>query len=92
MRQGRRTEYEIYWEILSFCRSGKTFTQIIGRCDLNSKNGQEYLDFLSEKGYILRSNEGERNLYKTTGKAGEFLDLFARLYQELFDRGPEFKL
>lgn len=94
MRGGRRTEYEIYWEILSFCKSGRTFTQIVSRCDLNSKVAQEYIDFLSSKGYLSRSSAGagERGLFLTTEKAGAFLKLFTSLYQELFENSPEFKL
>jgi predicted transcriptional regulator len=48
----RRTQYEIYWEILVFCKTAKTFTGIINRCDLNSKIGQEYIGFLCSKGYL----------------------------------------
>ncbi|MFA6226641.1 MAG: winged helix-turn-helix domain-containing protein [Methanoregula sp.] len=44
--RGRRTVYEIYWEILVYCKSPRSFTAIINRCDLNSKTGQEYLEFL----------------------------------------------
>ena len=47
---GRRTVYEIYWEILIYCKSPRSFTSIINRCDLNSKTGQEYLGFLAGKG------------------------------------------
>jgi predicted transcriptional regulator len=92
LKTGRRTEYEIYWEILSFCKPGRTFTQIVGRCDLNSKIAQEYIEFLSSKGYLAKVPEGERNLYKTTVGAGEFMSLFTKIYQELFDNSPEFKL
>ena len=31
----RRTQYEIYWEILVFCKTPRSFTGIIGRCDIN---------------------------------------------------------
>jgi predicted transcriptional regulator len=92
MKTERRTEYEIYWEILSFCRTGKTLTHIISRCNLNSRIVSPYIDFLSAKGYLSRLNEGERNLYETTQKANEYLTLFTKLYRELFDNSPQFKL
>jgi predicted transcriptional regulator len=92
MKAGRRTEYEIYWEILSYCKQGRTFTQVIGRCDLNSKIGQEYINFLSKKGYLSRIDDGGRNLYSTTEEADDYLILFMRIYQELFNNSPEFKL
>jgi len=47
--KGRRTSYEIYWEILVFCRKPKTFTNIINRCDLNSKIGQQHIFQLKKK-------------------------------------------
>ena len=90
--KGRRTQYEIYWEILAFCRSPRAFTNIISRCDLNSKIGQEYIEFLGTKGYISKINDGGKALFVTTEKADEYMALFARIYQELFNRGPEFRI
>jgi len=88
----RRPSYEIYWEILTFCKAGKSFTQVVGRCDLNSKIGQEYVDFLVSKGYLSRVQEGDRSLLRTTSAASVYLDTFARLYQSLYQNAPEFKL
>ena len=88
----RRTRYEIYWEILVFCKIPRSFTGIIGRCDLNSKTGQDYISFLCAKEYLSRTVEGEKSWYTTTGKAGEYLSLFTGLYQKLFDTIPGFRL
>ena len=89
---GRRTIYEIYWEILVYCKSPRSFTAIINRCDLNSKTGQEYLEFLIAKGYITTVTEGEKTSYLSTPAAGEYIALFSSLYQKLFDNPPEFRL
>ncbi|MDD1660344.1 MAG: hypothetical protein LUQ62_03970 [Methanomicrobiales archaeon] len=89
---GRRTPYEIYWEILVFCRTPRSFTGIINRCDLNSKTGQEYLEFLTGKGYLSRLQDGEKTSYVSTAKAADYIDTFTRLYQSLFDTIPGFKL
>jgi len=89
---GRRTPYEIYWEILTFCRTPRSFTGIINRCDLNSKTGQEYLDFLAGKGYLAVVREEDRTCYASTPKAAEYTEAFARLYRSLFDRIPGFRL
>jgi predicted transcriptional regulator len=89
---GRRSPYEIYWEILVFCKNPRSFTSIINRCDLNSKIGQEYVEFLKVKGYLEAISDGERTSYRTTTKAAEYIALFTRLYQSLFDTIPEFKL
>ena len=90
--KGRRTVYEIYWEILVYCKSPRSFTSIINRCDLNSKTGQEYLEFLSSKGYLSVVTEGEKTSYRSTTAAGEYITLFSSLYQKLFDTGPGFRL
>ena len=70
---GRRTIYEIYWEILVYCRTPRPFTAIINRCDLNSKTGQEYLEFLTRKGYLSTVTEGEKIRYVSTKEAGEYI-------------------
>lgn len=88
----RRSQYEIYWEILTFCRTGKLFTGIINRCNLNSKTGQEYLEFLAKKGYLTVTTEDEKTTYTATGKAAEYIALFSRLYLSVFDEIPGFKL
>ncbi len=89
---GKRTLYEIYWEILSFCRSPKTFTSIINRCSLNSKIAQEHIGVLLSKGYLNNFEDGEKSLYRTTERASVFLEAFKEMYMELYNRGPEFKL
>ncbi len=89
---GRRTAYEIYWEILVYCRTPRTFTAIINRCDLNSKTGQEYLEFLTQKGYLSAVAEGEKTRYISTPSAADYISLFSSLYQKLFDSTPGFRL
>ena len=88
----RRSPYEIYWEILVFCKTPRAFTAIINRCDLNSKSGQEYIEFLCKRGYLARVSEGEKPRFCTTEQAAEYLSLFSRLYQDLFDSVPGFRL
>jgi predicted transcriptional regulator len=90
--RARRSPYEIYWEILVFCLTPRAFTAIINRCDLNSKTGQEYLEFLVAKGYLAAGREGPRTLYAATDRAGEYTALFSELYRKLFDEHPGFKL
>ncbi len=92
MKSERRTQYEIYWEILVFCKTPRSFTGIIGRCDLNSKTGQDYLGFLESRGYLFRVQDDGKTLYVATEQAKEYILLFSRLYQQLFDTGPGFKL
>nr|WP_320160524.1 winged helix-turn-helix domain-containing protein [uncultured Methanoregula sp.] len=88
----RRTQYEIYWEILVFCKTPRTITGIISRCDLNSKTGQDYIGFLCTKGYLSLQKDGEKSSYVATEDAREYIALFSEMYQKLFDRIPGFKL
>jgi predicted transcriptional regulator len=89
---GRRTIYEIYAEILVYCKSPRSFTAIINRCDLNSKTGQDYLGFLSSKGYLTIIAEGGKTSYTARPAAGEYIALFSSLYQNLFHEQPDFRL
>jgi len=89
---GRRTQYEIYWEILVYCRTPRGFTAIIGRCDLNSRIGQEYLEFLVAREYLAVATESGRTSYRSTPRASEYIALFSSLYQKLFDEQPGFRL
>jgi len=89
---GRRTVYEIYWEILVYCKTPRSFSAIISRCDLNSKLGQEYLEFLVSREYLTIIRDGERTSYQSTPKAAEYVALFSSLYQKLFDSTPGFRL
>ncbi len=89
---GRRTVYEIYWEILVYCRTPRSFTSIVNRCDLNAKTGQEYIAFLSGKGYLSGITEEGKTKYRATPAAQEYVTLFSSLYRSLFDDSPGFRL
>jgi predicted transcriptional regulator len=89
---GKRTLYEIYWEILTYCRNPRTFTGIVHRCSLNSDIGQEHIEFLLRRGFLMKYEEGGGNLYRTAEKAKVFLDSFREMYMGLYMKGPEFKL
>jgi len=84
--KNRRTQYEIFWEILQFCKTPKTITAIINHCNLNSKIIQNYLGFLSKKQYIVQIKEDEKIFYQTTEKSEEYLKLFSKLYLKLFEK------
>jgi len=89
---GKRTLYEIYWEILTYCRNPRTFTSIVHRCSLNSDIAQGHIEFLLKRGFLCRYEEDGGNLYETTEKAETFLDSFKGMYLELYRKSPEFKL
>ena len=89
--KGRRTQYEIYWEILVFCKTERTFTSIIHHCNLNSKITQEYLNFLLKKNYLSIKRIENRQFYLITEKTKKYISLFSNLYTELFEKTLESK-
>jgi predicted transcriptional regulator len=88
----KRTHYEIFWEILTFCRTPRSFTSIINRCNLNSKIGQTHLDFLKQRHFLEEVEKDGMKLLKSTEQAKEYIALFNKTYQQLFDDTPEFRL
>jgi predicted transcriptional regulator len=88
----KRTHYEIFWEILTFCKQPKSFTSIINRCNLNSKIGQTHLDFLKERGLLAEVDVNKNRMFKSTEQAAQFIAFFNKAYRELFDDSPEFRL
>lgn len=88
----KRTHYEIFWEILTFCKTPKSFTSIINRCNLNSKIGQIHIDFLEKKHLLEEIKVNDMTLFKSTEQASQYITFFNRAYRELFDDTPEFRL
>jgi predicted transcriptional regulator len=88
----KRTHYEIYWEILTFCRTPKSFTSIINRCNLNSKIGQTHVDFLKKRSFLEEIEKEGAILLKSTEHANQYIAFFNKTYRELFDGSPEFRL
>ncbi len=79
----KRTVYEISREILVYCRTPRSCTAIINRCDLNSKTAKKYLEFLITKGYLSEGMDGEKNRSASTPAAGGYLSLFSLAVPEI---------
>ena len=92
LMQFKRTHYEIYWEILTYCKTPRSFTSIINRCNLNSKIGQVHLDFLKSRRFLAEVQDKGMTLLKATDAAKEYIALFNKTYRELFDDSPEFRI
>jgi predicted transcriptional regulator len=88
----KRTHYEIFWEILTFCKTPKSFTSIINRCNLNSKIGQTHIEFLKQRRFLEEVENGGMTLLKSTEQASQYIAFFNKTYRELFDDSPEFRL
>ena len=88
----KRTHYEIFWEILTFCKTPRSFTSIINRCNLNSKIGQTHIEFLKQRRFLVEVESGGMTLLKSTEQASQYVALFNKTYRELFDDSPEFRI
>jgi predicted transcriptional regulator len=88
----QRTHYEIFWEILTFCKTPRSFTSVINRCNLNSKIGQTHIEFLKQRRFLVEVPNGDLTLLRSTEQAGEYIALFNKTYRQLFDDTPMFKL
>ena len=88
----RRTAYEVYWEILTFCQEQRSFTSIINRCDLNSKIGKQHVDFLVHHGCLDEQEAEGKKTYHCTQKGMTYIQTFNQLYRGLFENPVRFKL
>jgi predicted transcriptional regulator len=83
---GNRGWLEIIDLMLTVCERGALKTHIMYKCNLNSKQVQQYLDFVVNRGLIATSHDAEdpkRTLYTTTER-GKRLILAYNELAEIF--------
>ena len=81
---------EIIEFILSMCENGARKTHVMYRCNLNSKQINEYLNFLLECGMLERIQErldSKRSIYRTSELGKGFIIKYKEL-AELFSKTP----
>ena len=82
MGWGNRGWLEIIEYILVTCKSGALKTHIMYKCNLNSQQIQQYLQFLLNCGLLERqteSAESKRGIYKTTGRGKKYMDAYNQI-------------
>ena len=77
----KRGWIEIIWLILSHCVTGSVKTRIMYRCNLNSKQMQQYLAFLLDCKFL--EGRKEENHITMSYYTTEFGMTFMRKYQQL---------
>jgi predicted transcriptional regulator len=73
---GNRGWPEIIDLVLSVCDQGTLKTHVMYKCNLNSKQVQQYLDFVVSRNLIEISQDPEdikRTIYKTTERGKKFM-------------------
>ncbi|HEX2068245.1 MAG TPA: winged helix-turn-helix domain-containing protein [Nitrososphaeraceae archaeon] len=81
---------EIIEFILSMCENGARKTHVMYRCNLNSKQINEYLNFLLECGMLEKIQErldSKRSIYRTSDLGRDFIIKYKQL-AELFNKTP----
>lgn len=72
------------------CENGARKTHVMYRCNLNSKQINEYLNFLLECGMLEKMQErpnSKRYIYKTSDLGKKFIGSYKQL-AELFNKPP----
>jgi predicted transcriptional regulator len=81
---------EIIEFILSLCENGARKTHVMYKCNLNSKQINEYLNFILECEMLEKIQErqdSKRHIYKTTELGKKFIGSYKQLV-ELFSKPP----
>jgi predicted transcriptional regulator len=81
---------EIIEFILSMCENGARKTHVMYRCNLNSKQINEYLNFLIECRMLEKIQErldSKRCIYRTSELGKDFIIKYKQL-AELFNKTP----
>jgi predicted transcriptional regulator len=79
----KRSDEIIIAQILYICEEGALKTRVIYQANLNSSTVNRYLDWLIDKGMIIKSTKGSRAVFKTTYRGYELKDKINRLQTEL---------
>ncbi len=79
----RRTDDQIFSEILKICTKGASKTRIIYQANLNYNMVKSRIDNLVRSGLIEAVHDGSRTLYKTTPRGLEFKGRFEHVHNEL---------
>jgi predicted transcriptional regulator len=85
LRSGNRESLDIIDLILLVCANGTMKTHIMYRCNLNSKQVQEYLETILKFELVRRiESESGKSVYETTERGRRFIKAYAEL-SEIFD-------
>ncbi len=89
---GNRGWLEIIDLILAVCEKGALKTHIMYKCNLNSKQIQQYMDFVMSRGLIVKTQEDEdphRSIYVTTERGRKFIQAYNELADIFALKNPE---
>jgi predicted transcriptional regulator len=79
---GNRGWLEIVNLMLTVCEHGALKTHVMYKCNLNSKQLQQYMDFMLSRSLISKSEEEgdvKRAIYTTTGRGKKLMTAYREL-------------
>jgi len=88
--RSNRGYIEIIYSILDASREGALRTHIMFKCNLNSRQLQEYLQYLVDKGLLNRERvpPSSKVVYKTTEIGQKYMKAYEDLFELVGPRDP----
>jgi predicted transcriptional regulator len=83
-QRGKRGMLDIANLILVVCAGGEIKTHVMYRCNLNSRQTQDYVALLLKHELLERSSIPRNDVYQTTERGTRFVGAYAEL-SEIFD-------
>lgn len=77
--RGKRGLLDIVNLVLSVCDEGEIKTHVMQRCNLNSRQTQDYITLLLKYELLEKSTEFKNDVYQTTERGRRFLGAYAEL-------------
>ncbi|HZW85039.1 MAG TPA: winged helix-turn-helix domain-containing protein [Nitrososphaerales archaeon] len=77
--RGKRGLLDIVNLVLLVCNAGEIKTHVMQRCNLNSRQTQDYITLLLKYGLLEKSKEIKNEVYQTTERGRRFLGAYAEL-------------
>lgn len=82
-RRKRRSKYEIIFAILRECHEPILKTRILERTNLSPRLLNEYLNFLEERGLIVKKRIEKKEHWTITEKGKKWLKIFEQIQKTI---------
>lgn len=84
----RRDRLHIMAEIIETTKEGQLKTRIMYGANLSFSQVNEYLSFLTEKGFLRVRVENGKRLYEATAKGNQYIENYREMSKLLRQREP----
>jgi predicted transcriptional regulator len=86
--RGNRGYLEIIHTILSVCTEGALKTHVMFKCNLNSSQVQQYLEYLVDRGLLEKERKAysSKTSYRTSERGRRYMRAYNEVVEMLKDR------